>query len=392
MSEPRPIKLHLELPAIKLHLELPDLTGKSSVERARLFRESLAGLSESEHEVLRAWAERFFPAPRPLAERVSAGDLNRGLDEAQSMVADLGSLQDHVCHLSPRELKSAELWARATGLPTVDANELNPSHEGAEPDPLLADAVAFCLRWSYWRRGHDQALSVVWRLTAARAASGRGPIHMAGRVGSCMTELLVGWLQELAQGLNLAAALKGPMHRAREILKPDEWQMEDENEMPAALEADAAFRALANRVSLDALRAYLAHELADFDSDLATAEIRAEFGAAELWGRLVAAVPARSEIADSVADVVYEAVGGLRQEKAVATVGHAVSAEAQALAILAEHPDWTYQQIADRIGCHPKSLSRMPKLRAARQILKSGKNEMPRGIVDEDGQVLDANG
>lgn len=53
--------------------------------------------------------------------------------------------------------------------------------------------------------------------------------------------------------------------------------------------------------------------------------------------------------------------------------------EAQALAVLAEHPDWTNKQIAKAVGVHDKTLStkRWATFRGARAAQESAKHERP---------------
>ncbi len=59
--------------------------------------------------------------------------------------------------------------------------------------------------------------------------------------------------------------------------------------------------------------------------------------------------------------------------------------DARAVGCLAKHPGWTVEQIAEAIGCHPKSLSnpeRCPNFTRARRMQKGLKGEMDRGRVD----------
>ncbi|MDD4888707.1 MAG: hypothetical protein PHU85_02160 [Phycisphaerae bacterium] len=64
-----------------------------------------------------------------------------------------------------------------------------------------------------------------------------------------------------------------------------------------------------------------------------------------------------------------------------------LSKEAKALAALTDHPDWSNATIAKAAGCHVKSLSRMADFQRARQILASGRADMPRGSKDKDGTL-----
>ena len=68
----------------------------------------------------------------------------------------------------------------------------------------------------------------------------------------------------------------------------------------------------------------------------------------------------------SARDFKEETVGGvkLRAKK-----------EAMALMVLQEHPDWKDIQIAAAVGCDRASLYRMKRYKAARQILKEGREE-----------------
>jgi hypothetical protein len=52
-----------------------------------------------------------------------------------------------------------------------------------------------------------------------------------------------------------------------------------------------------------------------------------------------------------------------------------VSKEAMALAALADHPEWSDDQIAEFAGCNRSSLFRMPRYRYAREILVESRRE-----------------
>ena len=64
-----------------------------------------------------------------------------------------------------------------------------------------------------------------------------------------------------------------------------------------------------------------------------------------------------------------------------------LSAEAMALAILTEHPDWTNAQIAAQVPCHPKSMYRFKKFVAARELLEKTRHERVRGSKGRDGSI-----
>jgi hypothetical protein len=64
-----------------------------------------------------------------------------------------------------------------------------------------------------------------------------------------------------------------------------------------------------------------------------------------------------------------------------------LSKQGQALALLADHPDWTDEKIAEAVGLNRTSLYRMKKFTAARQVLRRGKLERPRGRKDRDGKL-----
>jgi hypothetical protein len=55
------------------------------------------------------------------------------------------------------------------------------------------------------------------------------------------------------------------------------------------------------------------------------------------------------------------------------------SKEALALAVLADHPDWTDTKIAEAAGCKRTTLYTFNKFLAAKEILREGKNNLPRG-------------
>jgi hypothetical protein len=75
---------------------------------------------------------------------------------------------------------------------------------------------------------------------------------------------------------------------------------------------------------------------------------------------------------------------------AVTPAKHAktLSKEAMALAALADHPDWTDEQVAQAAGCQRGSLYRMPKYVAAKRVLKDRQDLLPRGYQNrETGNV-----
>lgn len=57
--------------------------------------------------------------------------------------------------------------------------------------------------------------------------------------------------------------------------------------------------------------------------------------------------------------------------------GERISKEAMALAALADHPDWSDEQIADLAGCNRSSLYRMPRFQMARQMLYRARDQFP---------------
>jgi len=60
----------------------------------------------------------------------------------------------------------------------------------------------------------------------------------------------------------------------------------------------------------------------------------------------------------------------------------AMSKKAKALAALADHPDWTDEQIAQAAGCHVKSLYRWKEFVRARELLREGRGDVMRGLKD----------
>jgi len=53
--------------------------------------------------------------------------------------------------------------------------------------------------------------------------------------------------------------------------------------------------------------------------------------------------------------------------------------ETLALVALHKHPDWTNRKIAEAVGCNRTTLYTFKRFMAAREILKQGKNDLPRG-------------
>lgn len=72
-----------------------------------------------------------------------------------------------------------------------------------------------------------------------------------------------------------------------------------------------------------------------------------------------------------------------KSTKRSATVDKAaMSKKAKALAALADHPGWTDEQIAHAAGCHVKSLYRWNEYTRARELLRQGRDNIPRGTKD----------
>ena len=55
------------------------------------------------------------------------------------------------------------------------------------------------------------------------------------------------------------------------------------------------------------------------------------------------------------------------------------SKEALALGVLADHPEWSDTHIAKKAGCNRTTLYTFKKFMAAREILREGKSNLPRG-------------
>jgi len=65
-----------------------------------------------------------------------------------------------------------------------------------------------------------------------------------------------------------------------------------------------------------------------------------------------------------------------------------MSGEARAVAVLADHPDWTDKRIAEEAGVHVKTLHRYARFRTARRMVRdSGRADLPRGFKTEDGDI-----
>jgi hypothetical protein len=64
--------------------------------------------------------------------------------------------------------------------------------------------------------------------------------------------------------------------------------------------------------------------------------------------------------------------------------------EDRAVALLLKHPDWTNKRIAGELNCHPKSLSRFKRFKAARRAAASGRDDRPRGWRDRETGHIEA--
>jgi hypothetical protein len=90
------------------------------------------------------------------------------------------------------------------------------------------------------------------------------------------------------------------------------------------------------------------------------------------------------EILDEICKNLSNKADSSRDEQTAENLSQAepeeVSNESKALALLAEHPDWTDKRIAQKIGIHRTSLYRYEKFKKVREIQKSeGKKNIPPG-------------
>ena len=67
--------------------------------------------------------------------------------------------------------------------------------------------------------------------------------------------------------------------------------------------------------------------------------------------------------------------------------GHKMSVAARAVAALTDHPDATHKEIADIVGCHPGTVKRCRLYMSARELLKRGEPDLPRGSKTRDGDI-----
>ena len=64
-----------------------------------------------------------------------------------------------------------------------------------------------------------------------------------------------------------------------------------------------------------------------------------------------------------------------------------LTGEAKALALLVQHPEWTDTAIAEAVPCSRTTLYDWPKYMAAREALRQGRGQKPRGTRDADGNL-----
>lgn len=320
---------------------------------------------------------------------------------AEEMEIDLQRLHLIVCEPLAREDEGRSLWARMAFPDEGNASDADPlapgADESAEPDELvsmlISEATAFVLRWT--APGLQKYLDLLARafpsLAAVRGRAGDGPVQAAGQTGSSMTELLATWVPLLGAMTGLARELQAPLGRAAAIL-PDNIDLHAPppptpagaivvSGRPALgsglvelLEADRGFREAAGRANGQALRAYLAHVLRDYDPDAVQAELRQEFAAASLLQRLIAG---GAEVVGTAPPTPSE---NRRQE--------AGRNERRALQLLLEHPEWSVTRIAEEVGVSRRAVYNMPLFRAAWEARKAGRGEFPRGWYrDKDGAM-----
>jgi hypothetical protein len=66
-----------------------------------------------------------------------------------------------------------------------------------------------------------------------------------------------------------------------------------------------------------------------------------------------------------------------------------ISKMSMALAVLAEHPEWSNEQVAASVGCHPKSLSRNKQFKNVRRMVRGLGQESMRHSERSRGPDLD---
>jgi hypothetical protein len=81
---------------------------------------------------------------------------------------------------------------------------------------------------------------------------------------------------------------------------------------------------------------------------------------------------------------------GASVQKSGKRKGSGLTGEAQAVALLVQHPEWSDSQIADAIGCARTSLYRWPKFTISRAALQEGRGDIATGRKDADTGDLEA--
>jgi hypothetical protein len=74
-------------------------------------------------------------------------------------------------------------------------------------------------------------------------------------------------------------------------------------------------------------------------------------------------------------------------DQRTATIATQETKEGKALSLLLSHPDWSDKEVARETGCSREYLYRLPRYRAARAALRSGRNERRKGFCDKNGLV-----
>ena len=116
-------------------------------------------------------------------------------------------------------------------------------------------------------------------------------------------------------------------------------------------------------------------------------------GAASIGDHAANPVPSIEKTDAPSGDTATRPAGNARSaaEKRETQTTVRISKEAQALAVLVDHRDWSNQQIADVVGCHVKTLNKWQKFTDARKAIKeSGKAAMPTGNKNGDDGTVEA--
>ncbi len=313
--------------------------------------------------------DQYLPV-RNLEEDLAKGDLNLAYHVSWWQCHDLYFLHEAVYG------ESAERQAIVESLRELSQHWRNPSLASSPPLPdlsrkvhLVSAAVEFATECMYREERTDLAWnsSIEIALAAVRSA----PARVGRYEAPCMMSLIDTLCDHLGFVLWNAEGL-------RPLIKESFAVMTSEYEKSTHLLEDMIFQQACDKTLVAPLERYLKDVLKDYRFTHVESELKLEFSRAVAYRRA-------NQIPITGAEVQKGADTPLEAPTRVSKID-------LALAVLSQNPEWTNLQIAEKVGCHAKTLSNSKLFQHARQRIRLSGYKFPRAANDRLGRrdALDA--